>query len=105
VTGSNPDRKGSVEVFVIGAEKTLSLNFAKPEVKVGRKQTVTVTGLAEGEKVTLVYDGKQLVSGVADANGEFTHTFPVGTSTGVREVAATGQLPGRTGSNTFVVLS
>lgn len=105
VIGSNPDRKGSVEVFVIGAEKNLEVSFAKTEVKVGKNQTVTVTGLAEGEKVTLTYEGDDLVQGVADENGEFKHTFPVGTSTGVRTLEAEGQLPGRTGSNTFVVLS
>ena len=58
---------------------------------------MTVSGLAEGEEVTLTYDGAALTSGVADEDGEFEHTFPVGTSTGVRSVTAVGGLPGRNG--------
>lgn len=105
VMGSNPDREGTLDVFVIAGVKDLDVSFAKDEVKVGKKQTVTVSGLAEGEEVTLTYDGDALTSGVADEDGKFVYTFPVGTSTGVRSVTAVGGLPGRNGDNTFVVLT
>jgi hypothetical protein len=105
VMGSNKDRQGSLDVFVLAATKDLGLSFAKAEVKIGKKQTVTVSGLTDGEEVTLTYDGDALTSGVADANGEFKYTFSVGSSTGVRTVSAVGALPGRNGDGTFVVLT
>lgn len=105
VMGSNADRSGTLDVFVIAGAKELTVKVAKEEVKIGKQQTVTVSGLAEGESVTLTYDGADLVVGTADEDGEFKHTFPVGSSTGVRTIEAVGQLPGRNGQDTFVVLS
>ena len=92
-------------MFVIAAAKSLTVEAKKDQVKIGKTQTVTVSGLADGEEVTVTYDGEQLVVGNADTDGEYTYTFPVGTSTGVRTVEAVGALPGRNGQDTFTVLS
>ena len=64
---------------------------------------MTVSGLLEGESVTVTYLGEELVEGEADAEGEFKHTFPVGTDFGTMTVEVVGGVPSRTGEATFEV--
>jgi hypothetical protein len=102
VMGSNKARVGSVEVLVL-APKELDVELRKQEVGPNGKQTVTVSGLLEGESVTVTYLGEELVEGEADAEGEFKHTFPVGTDFGTMTVEVVGGVPSRTGEATFEV--
>ena len=83
--------------------KTLDVQVDKAEVKKKKEQTVTVTGLAAGETVTLTYAGDKLTSGKADKDGTFSYTFDVGTHTGDRTVKVVGAVPSRAGEVTFTV--
>jgi hypothetical protein len=102
ITGSNPGRVGSAVLNVI-RPKTLDVTLASDEVKKKKDQTVTVTGLAAGEAVTLTYAGEKLTSGKADQDGTFTYTFDVGDKTGERTVKVVGAVPSRAGEATFTV--
>jgi len=103
ITGSNPGRQGSAVLNVIRA-KTLDVEVEHDEVKKKKDQTVTVTGLAPGEAVTVTYAGEKLTSGKADEDGTFTHTFAVGTKTGERTVKVVGSVASRVGEATFRVV-
>ncbi|MFT4287422.1 prenyltransferase/squalene oxidase repeat-containing protein [Nocardioides sp.] len=50
---------------------------AKKKIKVKKKLTVTASGLAAGEQVTVTFRGKQVATGVAAADGTFKATFKV----------------------------
>ena len=102
VMGSNKKRVGSVDVVVL-LPKELGVKVEKKKLKVNRTQKLTVSGLLEGEAVTVTYDGEVLVEGVADADGEFEHTFAVGSEPGVKTVEVTGGVPKRLGEATFEV--
>jgi len=104
VMGSNKEREGSVEIKVL-APKELDVEVDKAKVKVNETQTVTVSGLLEGEKVTLTYLGELLAEGVADGDGEFEYTFSVGGATGVKTLEVVGGVPGRAGEATFKVVA
>ena len=81
VMGSNKDRVGSIDVFVL-APKELDVELEKKKVRINGTQTVTVSGLVAGETVTVTLDGEDLVEGVADKQGDFDYTFPVGSEPG-----------------------
>ncbi|GAB3256346.1 hypothetical protein GCM10027448_25060 [Nocardioides dilutus] len=102
VMGSNKSRVGSVDVVVL-APKELEVELRKKVIKSDGTQTVTVTGLLEGERVTLTYDGEELVEAKADQDGEFKYTFPVGSDPGTKTVEVVGGIPGRAGEATFEV--
>ena len=102
VMGSNEDRVGSVEVLVL-APKELEIELKKDKVKPNFTQTVTVSGLVEGEAVTITVEGEEIVTGVADAQGEFEHTFAVGAQPGIQTVEAVGAVPVRHGEATFEI--
>ena len=59
VTGSESDRTGSDTVRVV-RDKQLGLSTAKQRVRASDDQSVTVTGLASGEKVTVSYQGRRV---------------------------------------------
>jgi hypothetical protein len=103
--GSNEDRVGTLDVAIVAPTKELTVELAKQVVKVNKTNTVTVSGLVEGEDVTVMYQGDVLTEGVADADGEFEYTFAVGGDAGPGNVVAVGQVPGRTGDASFQVAS
>jgi hypothetical protein len=102
VTGSNRARVGSVDVLVL-APKELDVELKKPAVGPNGTQRVIVSGLLEGESVTVTYMGEELVEGEADEAGEFKYTFPVGGEFGTMTVEVVGGVPSRTGEATFEV--
>jgi hypothetical protein len=102
ITGSNPGRVGAAVLNVI-KPKTLDVQVDRDKLKKKKEQTVTATGLAAGEAVKVMYAGKQLTTGTADENGEFTFTFNVGTDIGERTVRVFGAVPTRVGEATFTV--
>ena len=69
-------------------------------------QSVTVTGLASGEKVTVSYQGKRVSPKGAHAGplGGYTTTFDVAASWGTKTVKVTGRFAGRTAVRTFEVV-
>ncbi len=102
VTGSNEDRVGSIDIVVVGP-KTLDVKVAKASLKPSKSQTVTVSGLAPGEALTLTYDGELLVKAKANKNGEFKFTFPVGSQDGTKTVEVVGATRLRKGRAAFEV--
>ena len=83
-------------VTVLGKKK-LTVKLAK-KAKLGTKQTVTVKGLAAGEKVTLKVKGKKVSTGKASKKGTFTKKVKVGSKRGTVKVSVVGQYKNRTGS-------
>jgi hypothetical protein len=103
ITGSNPGRLGTAVLNVI-KPKTLDVEVGSDKISTTQDQVVTVTGLAAGESVTVMYGGEKLTTGKADQAGEFTYTFAVGKKTGKRTVKVVGAVPSRVGSATFTVV-
>ena len=103
LVGSNAARLGTVDLLVVAPTKELDMTLKKAAVKVNKTQTVTVGGLVEGEDLTLSYNGTVLVQGVADADGEYSYTFPVGPTVGSKTVTVVGHVPGRTAQRGFEV--
>jgi hypothetical protein len=103
ITGSNPGRVGSAVLNVI-KPKQLDVEVAEPKLNQRSNQTVTVTGLAAGESVTVIYHGKKRTAGNADENGKLTYRFGVGKHVGKQTVDVVGADPSRTGTATFIVL-
>ncbi len=104
VMGSNENRLGELDVMVVAPTKALEVELEKAKVKINKTNTVSVTGLVEGEDVTVMYQGEILVEGTAGPDGEFEYTFAVGTEPGNETVTVLGQVPGRKGEASFDVL-
>ena len=102
ITGSNPRRLGTTVLNVI-KEKTLEVEVASAEIAANTEQTITVTGLLPGEEVTVTYEGKKLVTGTADEDGNFTYAFDVGKKKGKKTIKVVGAIPTRSGEATFKV--
>jgi hypothetical protein len=102
VMGSNESRVGSIPVFVL-APKVLDVEIEKQKIKINGTQTVSVSGLVEGESVTVTYAGEVLVEGKADAQGDFDYTFEVGGNVGKAVVKVEGGVPGRAGQARFEI--
>jgi PKD repeat protein len=102
ITGSTPDRLGSTVLNVIKAKK-LDVKVALAETSKKSLQTVTATGLLAGETVTVIYKGKELTTGAADAAGLFTYEFNVGGKAGTQTVKVVGADPSRVGTAAFSV--
>jgi hypothetical protein len=103
ITGSNPGRVGETVLNVI-KPKTFDVKLLADELSKKDTQTITVTGLAAGETVSVMYLGKKLTTGKADATGTFTYDFNVGKEAGERTVKVIGAVPARFGVATFTVL-
>lgn len=89
------DRDGATDgttTKVLGS-KTLAVKASKAKVKRGKAVTVTVSGLAAGEKVTVFYRGKAVRTGTATAAGTFVRSIPVGRKLGFAAITAAGQFP------------
>jgi hypothetical protein len=100
VMGGNRTRVGSLEVLVL-APKQLDVRLKKQSVGPNGTQTVTVSGLFEGESVTVSYMGEELAEGEADEDGVFKYTFGVGAEFGTKTVEVVGGVPSRIGEATF----
>jgi Regulator of chromosome condensation (RCC1) repeat len=105
VKGSESDRTGRDTVRVV-RHKKLGMRLAKQEVRASDDQTVTVTGLAAGERVTMTYQGERISprNARANARGTYTRTFDVDIYWGTKSVKASGQYSGRRVSQTFDVV-
>lgn len=86
------------------AAKKLFPKVSVARIKVGKKETVTVNGLAANEKVTLKLRSAKVAAGAANARGVFKATFAVKGATGAAKVTATGQFADRTGTKTITVV-
>jgi hypothetical protein len=105
VTGSESDRIGGDRVRVV-RNKRLGLGLAKKSIRASDDQTVTVTGLAAREKITLTYQGKRISPKGARANkhGRYKRVFDVDIYWGTKTVKARGQYDGRSTAKTFQVV-
>jgi len=103
VLGSLDDRAGSASLRIVAAKK-LTVKVTKAKVGTGRKQQVTVSGLAAGEQVRIVYRGKRIAVLRASSKGTVTRTFAVGKSRGTKTVTAYGVTDDRTGAKAFKVI-
>jgi hypothetical protein len=106
VVGSERDRAGSAPARVV-TQRGMTVQLTQPDVRASDPQTVTVTGLASGERVTVTYQGKRISAQGAHATptGRYRVTFKVDTVWGVKTVKASRRvrrtprrrnLPGRT---------
>ena len=102
ITGSNPSRVGTAILNVI-APKTFDVTVDLAELPKKAEQTLSVTGMAPEEELTVMYAGKKLTTGTADADGNFTYTFGVGKKSGEKTVKVIGLIPERSGEATFTV--
>jgi hypothetical protein len=87
---------------VVGAKK-LAPTLARSKVKRGKRQTVTVRGLAAYEPVTIRYQGT-VIRRTADRHGATTATFRVGRATGRKRITITGLGAPRAGAATFRIV-
>lgn len=85
------------------APKTLPLIRRSATVARGGSQTVRVTGLVAGEKVTVRYGSTIVGTGTATSEGIYRVTFAVGRAAGAKSVVARGQFENRRGSIGFTV--
>jgi hypothetical protein len=103
ITGSNPGRVGTAVLNVIKPKK-LAVEVDETQVQKNAKVTLTVTGLVAAEPLTVMYEGKKLTAGKADADGKFTYTFDVGKVSGKHTVKVIGADPTRSGEATFKIV-
>jgi hypothetical protein len=64
---------------------------------------VRTSGLAAGEPVKVVYNGRVIKTAKATTTGTYALTFAVGTATGTRTVKIQGAFADRIGSKSFKV--
>jgi hypothetical protein len=84
------------------AAKRLPFNVKK-SVRKGTKQSIRVTGLAAGERVTVTLQGKRVATGKATRAGVFVKRFRVGAKLGRARVKVVGQFADRTNTKTVRV--
>jgi hypothetical protein len=85
------------------AAKKLTVKVAKTKVKKNKTNKVTVSGLDAGESVKVIYAGKTVKTGKANAAGVYKATVKVGKKTGKKKVKVVGAFTNRAGSKTFRV--
>jgi plastocyanin len=102
VVGSLEDRAGQATLDVVAARK-LTVKVSKQRVRRGFKQRVSVSGLAAGEPVRIMFRSKRVAGGKATARGTFSGAFRVGKTVGKRTVKAFGITNDRSGARTFRV--
>ncbi|MBN8866540.1 MAG: fibronectin type III domain-containing protein [Solirubrobacterales bacterium] len=102
VDGSLADRAGSTSLRVVAAKK-LTVKVAKAKVRRGKRQRVSVSGLAAYEPVRILYRGKKIAVRKASGKGTVTRAFAVGRSIGVKKIKVLGITNDRTGAKAFKV--
>jgi hypothetical protein len=105
VVGSQPDRTGTTVARVV-TKHGLRVHVARRHIRASDPQTVTVTGLASGEHVTVTYQGRRISSRRAHATttGRYRITFKVDTTWGDKTVRAVGEFAARRSTQTFTVI-
>lgn len=93
---------GTRVVQALGAKK-LPFTLAKGRVMRGRVTSVTVTGLARQERVSVFLRGKRVGGGFANGKGVLFSRFPVGTKLGEANVKVVGEFANRTNTKTITV--
>ncbi len=85
--------------------KAVGIDLAKRTVKVRHRQWVTISGLADGERVIVRYRGRRISADNASANnaGRYRTIFYVGKRPGLRHLRATGEFGGRAARTAFRV--
>lgn len=101
-TGSRGVRVGSSRIEVLGP-KTLKQTLTHRTRGKARPDTVTIRGLAAGERVRLNYRGTRIWNGYASGAGTATHKFNVGRSAGKKRVTARGRFDDRIASTYLTV--
>ncbi len=86
------NNSASIQAVVLGA-RTFRVVASKAVVTIGRRVTVTVSGLAPAEPVIVNLRGVRKRAGVAGPNGVFTGTFIVTGAPGKASVTALGAFP------------
>jgi hypothetical protein len=106
VYGERDARQGTstTPLRVVDAVKKLGVSVTKARVERSGRNRVNVTGLANGEKVTVTYRSKVVLTGRATTSGTFTGTFGVGTVTGRKTVYVKGITATRQGTTTLTVV-
>ncbi|MGY2875550.1 hypothetical protein ACVW00_002740 [Marmoricola sp. URHA0025 HA25] len=82
----------SVRTSVLGAT-TLTVTPARSTKHRGSRLRVTVTGLAPGERVQLLFRGTAVRTGIADSAGRFVRSLRVGHKLGKARIVAQGEFP------------
>jgi hypothetical protein len=100
-TGARGTRTGATSVSVLGARKFPTK--VKSSVKKNKRQTLRVSGLAAGEKVTVRYRGKTIRTAKATSKGTYSYSFKVGVSKGKKTVWVKGAFANRSSSKSFKV--
>jgi hypothetical protein len=105
VVGSEKDRTGSTPARVV-TKRGMGVHLAKHAVRASEQQTVTVTGLAAGERVTVTYQGERVSGRGAHATttGRYRITFKVDTVWGAKTVTTVGGFASRRETETFQVV-
>ncbi|WP_182379613.1 hypothetical protein [Nocardioides sp. WS12] len=105
LVGSEPDRTGAARVWVV-TKDGLKVRLAHREVRASDQQSVTVTGLAPGERIRVSFDGKTVTprSAHATASGSYRFTFKVGTAWGDKVVKVVGAFSTRSSAARFEVV-
>jgi hypothetical protein len=101
------DTAGHVDTwtFKVLGRKTLSVGTSKQSVKRSGRVSVTVSGLARGERARIYYKGALKRSATASTTGRLTASFTVGRALGKKRITATGQFSDiRRGTRTIKVV-
>jgi len=82
---------GATSTLKVLGKKTLSVRTSKQRVKRSGRVSVTVSGLASGERARIYYKGALKRSATASSTGRLTASFKVGRALGRKKITATGQ--------------
>lgn len=105
VVGSRANRAGSTSLQVVRA-KDLPAKVAKKKLRRGKKQLLTVRGLAPRERITVTYRGKRVspMRATANARGVAKVRFAVGHKVGKTKVVVRGAYASRKRTVAFRVV-
>jgi hypothetical protein len=101
-TGSRAVRAGTSRLKVLGAT-TLTQTLTHRTVAKASPDTVTIRGLARGERVRLNYRGTRIWNGYASRTGTAVHKFNVGRTAGKQRLTARGRFDDRISSTYLTV--
>ncbi len=94
---------GSVELEALD-KTTFTIDLKRTRVPAGKKVRLTVRGLAEGESVTLRYEGRAIQRALA-SKGTYRTSFQVTRQRGIQRVQVIGEFGNRRATQKFRVVS
>lgn len=96
---------GTTSLYNAQPEKSFTVVPSDESAARGSLTSVTVTGMAPGERVRVTFGGSGVspYGAVADANGSYTLSYSVGNRLGDRQLKVTGMYYKRTGFATVTV--